>query len=63
MDANAQAVADVRLAHRRDIRRARRLTNCLLDELEKQTDPDTLVLLLNWVSCWRAQTRRPAATG
>lgn len=45
VDANAQAVADVRLAHRRDIRRARKLTNSLLDELEKQTDPDTLVML------------------
>lgn len=45
VDANAQAVADVRLAHRRDIHRARRLTNALLDELERQTDPGTLVLL------------------
>ncbi|GAA6119608.1 hypothetical protein [Acidovorax sp. FG27] len=45
VDANAHAVADVRLAHRRDIHRARRLTNSLLDELKKQTDPDTLVLL------------------
>lgn len=45
VDANAQAVADVRLAHRRDIHRARRLTNALLDELEQQTDPDTLVML------------------
>ena len=45
VDANAQAVADVRLAHRRDIHRARKLTNSLLDELEKQTDPDTLVML------------------
>ncbi|WP_310637552.1 hypothetical protein [Delftia acidovorans] len=45
IDANAQAVADVRLAHRRDIQRARRVTNTLLDELEKQTDPDTLLLL------------------
>ncbi|ABM32927.1 hypothetical protein QRO08_09705 [Paracidovorax citrulli] len=45
VDANAHAVADVRLAHRRDIHRARRLTNALLDELERQTDPDTLVLL------------------
>lgn len=41
----AQAVADVRLAHRSDIHRARRLTNALLDELEKQTDPDTLAML------------------
>ena len=37
VDANAQAVADVRLAHRRDIHRARRLANALLEELEKQT--------------------------
>lgn len=45
VDANARAVADVRLAHRKDIHRARRLTNSLLDELEKQTDPDTLAML------------------
>lgn len=41
----AQAVADVRLAHRSDIHRARRLTNALLDELEQQTNPETLALL------------------
>lgn len=45
VEANAQAVADVRLAHRHDIHRARRLTNALLDELEHQTDPATLALL------------------
>ena len=45
IDANAQAVADVRLAHRRDIHRARKLTNALLDELEQQTNPITLGLL------------------
>lgn len=45
VDANAQAVADVRLAHRRDIHRARRITNALLAELEQQTDPATLALL------------------
>lgn len=45
VDAAAQAVADVRLSHRKDIYRARRLTTALLDELEKQTDPETLVLL------------------
>lgn len=45
VDAAAQAVADVRLSHRKDIHRARRLTSALLDELEKQTDPETLVLL------------------
>ena len=45
VDANAQAIADVRLAHRRDIRRARNITNARLDELEQQTDPDTLAML------------------
>jgi hypothetical protein len=45
VDANAQTVADIRLAHRRDIHRARRLTNALLLELEQQTDPVTLELL------------------
>ena len=45
IEANAQAVADVRLAHRKDIHRARRLTNALLDELERQTDPETVALL------------------
>ena len=41
----AQAVADVRLAHRRDIHRARNLANALLDELEQQTNSETLALL------------------
>lgn len=41
----AQAVADVRLAHRHDIHRARNLVNALLDELEQQTNPETLALL------------------
>ena len=45
VDANAQAVADIRLAHRRDISRARKVTNALLDELEQQTDPETVQLL------------------
>ena len=38
-------VANVKLAHRRDIQRARRLTNSLLDELEQQTAPETLAML------------------
>ncbi len=42
VEANAHAVADVRLAHRRDIHRARRLTNALLDELEQETHPETV---------------------
>ena len=45
VEANAQAVADIRLAHRHDIRRARTLTNALLNELEQQTDPNTLAML------------------
>ena len=38
IEANATAIADVRLAHRSDIRRSRELTNKLLDELEGLTD-------------------------
>ncbi len=38
IDANAQAIANVRLAHRTDISRSRRLANKLLDELEAITD-------------------------
>lgn len=45
VDVAAQAVADIRLAHRKDIHRARKITNSLLDELEQQTDPITLALL------------------
>jgi hypothetical protein len=45
IDANAQAVAEVRLAHRHDIHRGRRIANALFAELEKQTDADTVVLL------------------
>ena len=42
IDANAVAIAEVRLAHRKDIHRARRLTASLFDELEQQTKPETL---------------------
>ena len=45
VDANAKAVAEVRLAHRKDIHRTRGITNALLDELECTTDPETVVLL------------------
>lgn len=45
VDVAAQAVADIRLAHRKDIHRARKVTNSLLDELEQQTDPNTLAML------------------
>lgn len=38
VEANAEIIADIRLAHRGDISRSRRLTNKLLDELEALTD-------------------------
>lgn len=45
IEQGSMQVATVMLAHRKDIGRARTLTNTLLDELAKQTDPDTLVML------------------
>ncbi|MEJ5151230.1 helix-turn-helix domain-containing protein [Comamonas sp. MYb396] len=45
VDGVAKERASVQLAHRKDIGRARKLTNALLDELEGQTDPATLELL------------------
>lgn len=45
IDANAQAVADIRLAHRRDIHRARRVTNSLMDELERMVGAENVALL------------------
>lgn len=38
VDANAQVIVDIRMAHRTDIGRSRRLANKLLDELECLTD-------------------------
>lgn len=38
VDANAQAIANVRMAHRTDIGRSRRIANKLLEELESITD-------------------------
>ncbi|MDH5857790.1 hypothetical protein [Lampropedia aestuarii] len=45
IEAGSMQVAEVKLAHRSDIHRARRLTNALLNELEQETDPRTLALL------------------
>lgn len=45
VEANAQAVADIRLGHRRDIQRARQLTISLLAELELQVGPESVALL------------------
>ncbi|MFT0547480.1 hypothetical protein ACMHYO_14255 [Allopusillimonas ginsengisoli] len=38
IDSNAQVIVDVRLSHRTDIARSRKLTMSLLEELEHQTD-------------------------
>lgn len=38
VEANAEVIADIRMAHRTDIGRSRRLANKLLDELEHLTD-------------------------
>lgn len=38
VEANAEVIADIRMAHRSDIGRSRRLANKLLDELESLTD-------------------------
>lgn len=38
VEANAEVIADIRMAHRTDIGRSRRLANKLLDELENLTD-------------------------
>lgn len=45
IEAGSDQLAAVRLDHRKDICRSRRITNTLLDELEKQSDPETLVML------------------
>ncbi|WP_312601075.1 MULTISPECIES: hypothetical protein [Pseudomonas] len=38
IEVNAEVIANIRMAHRGDIARGRRLTNKLLDELESMTD-------------------------
>ena len=45
VEANAHAVANVRLAHRTDIQRSRRITMSLLEELEGQTGAEAVDLL------------------
>lgn len=41
IEEGSMQVANVQLSHRRDIGRARELTNALLDELQEQTNPAT----------------------
>lgn len=43
VEGNAQVVADIRMAHRRDISRSRRLAIKLLEELEGVTDERTTI--------------------
>ena len=45
VEANAQAVANVRLGQRKDIQRARSITMALLDELEQQAGAENAELL------------------
>ena len=45
IDSGARAVAEVRLSHRSDIQRARRITMSLLEELEGQTGVEAVELL------------------
>lgn len=45
IDANAQAIVSVRLSHRKDIQRSRRITMGLLEELEQQTGAENVALL------------------
>ncbi|AEF89692.1 hypothetical protein DelCs14_2680 [Delftia sp. Cs1-4] len=59
IDGNAQAVADVRLGHRKDARRVRELTNRLMDELEQQTDPATLAKLQELAAAVVAPGEKP----
>jgi len=42
VNANAKAIADVRLSHRTDIGEARELTSAMFKELRQSTDPETL---------------------
>lgn len=45
VSANGEAIAQVRLAHRKDISRSRNITMSLLDELELQTGAETVAML------------------
>ncbi len=45
IDANAQAIVSVRLSHRKDIQRSRRVAMALLEELEQQAGGEQVALL------------------
>lgn len=58
VEANAQAIANIRLGHRSDIHRARTITNRLLLELESQTGADNVALLQEMGEIMRAPDDR-----
>ena len=45
IDANAQAIVSVRLSHRKDIQRSRRIAMALLEELEQQAGGEQVAML------------------
>lgn len=45
IEEGSMQVAGVQLGHRKDIQRARKLANALMDELEQSTDPHTLAAM------------------
>ena len=53
VEANAQAAADIQLAHRSDIRRTRAIVANLMDELELQTGPENAALLAEMADIMR----------
>lgn len=55
IEEGAVQVATVSLSHRKDIARARALTNALISELEQQTDPATLEALQQLGEMLRAE--------
>lgn len=57
VEENAQAIADIRLSHRVDFQRTRRLANSMLSELEQQTDPETLAMLRDLGTMMRQDKR------
>ena len=59
VDEGATMVADVKLAHRHDIHRARGLNNKLMDELEQQSDPATLAKLQELAAAVVAPGEKP----
>ena len=58
IEQGSMQVATVKLAHRADIHRARNITNALLQELEQQTDAETLAALRELGELLRAEDER-----